>query len=179
MSPHRLVGTWTLLSFETSTADKRIRYPFGRYPAGYLIYTADGWMSVAIMPERRWVSVPALGAGEQRASGRSWLSVRQLTRLARYVLSATRYISYSGPYVVDGDRVIHHVAVSQMPGWLQTAQERTVQVQDNRLVLIAETAGGCQRFVWERVTTPLPTEQAWSAPPLWACPPTSKAAVTS
>ena len=81
---------------------------------------------------------------------RTWLSWQGLRRLVRYVLAATRYISYSGRYTVDGDRIIVRVEVSQMPGLVGTIQERTFRLENNRLVLKAETGWAHLRFIWER-----------------------------
>ena len=95
MSNDRLVGAWRLLSYEKRAANGAVSYPFGRHPRGQLIYTPEGMMSLAIMPQRR--GQPATDdtiADPHRAV--SWLSWRRLRRLIRYVLAATRYISYSG-----------------------------------------------------------------------------------
>jgi hypothetical protein len=86
---------------------------------------------------------------------RSWLSWRGARRLVRYVLAATRYISYSGRYAVEGDTVVHHIEVSQMPGLIHTSQIRTCELHGDRLVLTAHTGGAAQRLVWERVNAPV------------------------
>jgi hypothetical protein len=72
-------------------------------------------------------------------------------RLARYVRSAIRYISYSGSFTVSGDTVTHHIEVSQMPGLLNTDQERSFQIEDNSLLLIARMPTLRQEFAWVRV----------------------------
>lgn len=109
-------------------------------------------MAVTIMPQqrRRYRRVPSSDLADP-FRWLSWLSWPRLLRLARYVGAATRYISYTGSYTVVGDRVIHHIEVCQMPGWIHTAQERAFELQDDRLVLTAEIAGLRQQFVWERL----------------------------
>lgn len=161
MAAESLVGSWRLISYHTRALDTGVRYPFGEHARGYLIYTPEGLMSVAIMRE----GMQAVTPWDETANPfqvRSWLPVRRLLRLLRYILAATRYISYSGRYTVVGATVIHHVEVSQMPGLLQTNQERTFELRDNCLVLTAETVAIRQQLVWERVPS-VATEDA-SAP---------------
>jgi hypothetical protein len=155
-----LAGSWKLLSYVRYTSENGPTYPFGRHPRGYLIYSAEGWMAVTIMPQqRRRYRRPADLADPFR--WRSWLSWSRLLRLARYIGAATRYISYAGSYTVEGNRVTHHIEVCQMPSWIHTTQERTFEVQDNCLVLTAEIAGSRQQFVWERLAGPACSPQSY------------------
>src|SRR5438105_2637170 len=142
-----LAGTWKLVSYETCRAGKKVRHPFGARPRGYLTYTPDGFMSVAIMPQRRAPPTSAR-ANVDPFRLRTWLSWRGLRRLARYVLTATVYISYSGRYTIAGETVIHHVEVSNMPGLIRTDQVRTYALQGHRLVLSADIAGVRQVFAF-------------------------------
>lgn len=162
MAAESLVGTWRLISYHTRALDAGIRYPFGQHARGYLIYSPEGFMSVAIMREDRQAVTTPWDETANPFQVRSWLPVRRLIRLLRYILAATRYISYSGRYTVAGATVIHHVEVSQMPGLLQTNQERSFELRDNCLVLTAENAAIRQQLVWERVPS-VATEDA-SAP---------------
>lgn len=150
IEPATLAGSWRLLSYVRYTAENEPTYPFGRQPQGYLIYAPEGWMAVMIMPllRRRYRRDADLA---DPFRWRLWLSWSRLLRLARYVGAATRYISYAGSYTVEGNRVSHHIKVCQMPGWIHTTQERTFELQDDRLVLTAEIAGVRQQFIWERL----------------------------
>ncbi len=48
------VGTWKLVSWEVARPDGSVLYLYGRNVVGYLIYTADGYVSAEIMdPDRR------------------------------------------------------------------------------------------------------------------------------
>lgn len=151
MSPDRLVGTWRLVSYTIHTPDHKTKYPFGPRARGYLMYMPEGLMSVAIMPEQPHGSDNPTDSVANPFQMRSWLSLRRLMRLLRYVRSATRYISYSGRYSIDGNAVIHHIEVSQMPGLIRTDQKRACELHGDRLTLTAETAGVRQHLVWERV----------------------------
>ncbi|HZS87668.1 MAG TPA: lipocalin-like domain-containing protein [Chloroflexota bacterium] len=161
MACEELIGTWRLVSYRTVRADGTIRYPFGNRARGYLIYTPEGRMVVTIMPQRRRAAAaPPVDAIADPFSVSSWLSWRRLVRLARYAVSATRYISYSGRYTVSGNTVIHHVEVSQMLGLLDTDQVRVFEIKDDSLLLTAQTPALRQDFEWERV----PAEAARNTP---------------
>src|ERR1700754_3775990 len=44
-----LVGTWRLVSYVEKNVDTgEMRYPMGKAPDGFIIYTADGYMSVQL-----------------------------------------------------------------------------------------------------------------------------------
>ena len=49
MTPQSIVGVWRLVSYESRMHDGGTRLPYGDRVAGYLIYTAEGFMSVALM----------------------------------------------------------------------------------------------------------------------------------
>ena len=51
---NKLIGTWKLRSFEliNNTSDN-IFYPYGKTPIGTLIFSADNFMTVAIMADNR------------------------------------------------------------------------------------------------------------------------------
>jgi hypothetical protein len=54
MKSNPLVGTWRLLSWENRSAEGTISYTLGRQAVGLIVYTDDGYMSVAIMsPDRQ------------------------------------------------------------------------------------------------------------------------------
>jgi hypothetical protein len=141
MTADPLVGTWRLISWENRTADGRISYPVGTDPLGYIIYSEDGYMFVAIMrPNRRRFRAGDLLRGTPEEK----------------VHAAETYVSYCGTYDFSGEAVIHHVELSLFPNWVGVDQERLVEVRANRLTLstrptlfdgIQQTA----RLVWERV----------------------------
>lgn len=134
------IGTWRLLSYEIRRADGEIRYPWDRDPVGLLIYSGDGYMSVAMMRASRPKFVDKdvkKGTNEEKAA------------------AVDTYVSYSGRYEVNEDMVIHHVDVSLFPNWVGNDQKRTFQFDGNRLTLSTPLPGGdIQRsahLVWERV----------------------------
>ena len=91
----RLLGSWALLRWEISYPDGRpVSLPFGDDAVGCLMYAADGWMSATM-------------CRQQRASA-----------------AASEYLTYCGPWHVEGDVVIHDVRYSLSPVLLGTRQER-------------------------------------------------------
>jgi len=140
MVQNPFIGTWRLLSYEVRRADGEIRYPWGQDPVGFLIYSEDGYMSVAMMSANRTRFVDKdvkRGTTEEKAA------------------AVDTYVSYSGRYEVQGDMVIHHVEVCLFPNWVGNDQKRTYKFDDNRLILSTPLPGGdIQRsahLVWERV----------------------------
>jgi hypothetical protein len=115
-----LVGAWRLVSYELAGSDGRVRRPYGPAPAGLLLYSADGYMSVAFaQPDR-----PGFASGNVlRGTPAEWAAC------------AKTYTSYAGRYEVQEDRVLHHLEVSLYPDWLGTTQERFFTLVGDRLTL--------------------------------------------
>jgi len=86
------------------------------------MYTADGYMSVTILPKnrRRFNTQDILGG-----------------TIEEKVAAAESYISYCGRYEVVQDRVIHRVEVSFFPNWVGVDQERFYRFDGNRLTIRA------------------------------------------
>jgi Lipocalin-like domain len=141
MGSNPLVGTWRLLSWENRSADGTISYPLGRRAVGLIIYTADGYMSVAIMrADREPFAAGDLLGGSSEEKARA----------------AESYVSYCGRYELRGDSVIHHVELSLFPNWSGVDQARLVEVTGKRLTLRARPLllDGIEQsacLVWERM----------------------------
>ena len=135
---HELVGTWRLESFELELPDGQVNHPYGEDVEGYLVYSAAGVMSAAFM------------GADRRDAGDGDLS--QAEGLAR----DDRFMAYSGPFRIEGDRVLHWVEVSSLPVWIGTVQERWFKIDGDRLTLLTTPlAVGDEapvgRLVWHRV----------------------------
>lgn len=142
MPANPFVGTWRLVSAETKTADGEVSQPFGKNPTGYIMYSQDGYMAVAIMEPGR----ASFASGDFRAG----------TPEERQAAFDT-YISYTGTYEVRGDKVIHHIEVSLFPNWSGTDQERFFEFSGDRLSLHTPpmVMGGVERtahLLWRRAT---------------------------
>ena len=142
MTDNPLVGAWRLMSFEVRGADGRVRYPYGRDAAGYIIYGADGFMSVQFGPADR----PRFADDDLGGKGDGeWAAL------------ARSYTAYCGRYELRGDRVLHHVELSLFPNWVGETQERFLTLDGNRAILRTPPflVRGEERtgvLVWERVS---------------------------
>jgi len=144
MSADRFVGAWRLLSLEARPSTGDVSYPYGQDPAGHLLYSREGYMSVSVMQARRvnFASPDGLRAPAEE-------------KLAAF----DTYSSYSGRYEVRGQKVIHHVEISLFPNWTGKAQERLFEFSGDRLTLTAPPMqiGGVERnlvAIWQRMHSP-------------------------
>jgi Lipocalin-like domain len=120
MSSNPLVGTWRLLSWENRTLDGEVSRPLGDHASGYIAYTEDGYVFVAIMgpTRKRFVAEDLLGGTSAEKAG-----------------AAETYVSYCGRYEFLGETVLHHVELSLFPNWVDVTQERLVEISGDRLTL--------------------------------------------
>ncbi|RCJ24929.1 hypothetical protein A6S26_17135 [Nostoc sp. ATCC 43529] len=152
-----LVGTWKLISWETKTSEGIILYPFGKNVIGYLSYTDKGYMSAMIM-RNDCLSITI--SSEEFMKARTTLlkpllllfKWQELKTLFKYLQVATNYISYSGKYEIQGNKVLHHVEISFLPDWIGTTIERTFEITGEKLLLISPPIGGSPQYLtWQRV----------------------------
>lgn len=141
MTQNPFVGTWRLISWEYRSADDQVSNPFGQDFVGYIMYSEDGYMSVAIMSANR----------PKFASGDLWGGTTE-----EKVAAADTYVSYCGKYEVQGDKVIHYIDVSFFPNWSGVDQIRFFEFKGNRLSLSTPPflVAGIQQtahLIWERV----------------------------
>ena len=144
MSKQLLVGSWKLVSFESRDVNGSISYPWGKDTVGYLMYNADGYMSVTIMSSNR-----AKFSSEDLKGGAT----------EEKVAAADTYISYCGRYEVKQDTVIHHIELSFFPNWIGVDQKRELSIDGNRLSLSTPpiAVGGIEHthhLIWERAESP-------------------------
>lgn len=132
-----LIGTWKLVSWEVVRPDGRIHYPYGKDVVGFLIYTADGYMSAEIMDPDRQQSAP--GFPLEIASAQT---LPQHDRARAY----STYLSYCGTYSVEGNILTHHVKAGLIPSWVGSQQIRHFTFEHGSLII----SSGNQKLVWER-----------------------------
>jgi hypothetical protein len=141
MASNPFVGTWRLISWEDETEAGEKRCPFGPNPKGYIIYSADGYMSVVLCWAHR-----ARFAGDDPFGGTP----------EEKVSAYDSYVSYCGRYEVQEDRVIHKVELSKFPNWYGNDQVRFYRFDGNRLILttplmLNDGQKRVSRLIWERV----------------------------
>ena len=120
----RLVGDWTLISYDAIAPDGTRRHPYGR-AVGRLSYGPHGHMAGHVMrPDR--APVDTHGDGQKfRAAFRG-------------------YIAYFGTYEVSdaGDTVVHHVEGALNPSWVGGDQVRRMSFHGDLLVLETDVVKG-------------------------------------
>ncbi len=135
---YRFVGTWKLISWEVVEPDGSPRFPYGKNPVGYLIYTSDGYMAAEIMDLDRKQSNPHFPLE---------IATAQTLSDPDRVMAYNTYVSYCGKYTVEGNAVIHHVSAGLIPSWIGSKQPRVFEFKQGRLIL-----GQAHRQIlaWER-----------------------------
>jgi hypothetical protein len=116
----RLIGSWRLLSYETTDAAGRRGRPY-RDAVGRISYDENGNMAGQVMrPGRPHVEN---GEGQAQQARSAYLG----------------YIAYFGTYEVaaDGRSVVHHVQGALNPAWVGGDQVRNLRFDGERLVLSA------------------------------------------
>jgi hypothetical protein len=133
----RLIGSWRLVSYETTDASGRKGRPYGN-AVGRISYDANGNMAGQVMrPDRARVEPGEAFAQQARAA---YLG----------------YIAYFGTYDVaaDGTSVAHHVQGSLNPAWVGGDQIRQVRFDGDRLILSTATSKNgvslMHELTWER-----------------------------
>ena len=118
----QLVGVWSLLSYTEEKEGCEATHPFGPKPAGFLIYTPDGFVSAQLMKPGR----PAF-------QSRDW----HLGTPEEYVESGSGYIAYCGTYEVDetNQTVTHIPSVALLPNLIHGRQLRALTLNGDRLTL--------------------------------------------
>ena len=146
---NQLIGTWRLVSVETTRANGEVIYPFyGKHPQGLLIYDRSGWMSVQITSDPQ-PTVPVISSRE------GFLAAPPAEKVA----AIDGYYAYYGTWSVDasGSSVTHHIRQSLYPGERGDEAIRMLSMEGNRLTLLAKAhemgEDHQRRLVWERVSS--------------------------
>lgn len=144
------VGTWRLLDYSFIHEDGTIEHPWGTNVRGYLLYSAEGYMSGNLSPANDWPSRRArLTAALKAHDGAS--ALRLAGRAGR-----RDYIAYTGRYSVEGDTVTHHVEASLFPNWVGRPEIRYYKFEGDTLTLRTGPIRSGRstvtaQLVWERV----------------------------
>jgi hypothetical protein len=119
----RFVGVWTLESFTERSDSNEISSPLGEEPLGFLIYTADGFVSAQLMRAKR-----ELFKADPWEAGAS-SDALDLTK---------DYIAYCGRYEIDekSSEVIHLPLVAFLPNLIQQEQHRRFTFDEDTLTLV-------------------------------------------
>lgn len=144
------IGTWRLLDYSFIHEDGTVEHPWGTAVRGYLLYSAEGYMSGNLSPANDWPS--------RRARLKAALKAHPGAEALRLARRAGRrdYIAYTGSYSVEGDTVTHHVEASLFPNWVGRPEVRYYKFEGNTLTLrTGQVRAGrdtiIAQLVWERV----------------------------
>ena len=140
----RLIGAWSLVSFESRLPDGRTSSPLGRGAQGHIVYSDNGIVSVN------------LSRGDRVAGGSGLFQFRSDDEIAAV---ARGYMAYSGHFEVDEERAVarHRFELCIDPALVGTLQERHVRFFDDKLELSVKDAsevngvGNPSTLVWQRV----------------------------
>jgi len=122
-----LIGVWRLVKYTDEHEKSEDIQPFGPNPQGFLIDTADGFVSAQLMKPGR----PAFHSADWHHGTPQ-----------EYEASGSGYIAYCGTYEVDEEKatVTHIPSVSLLPNLIHGRQCRSIELQGDRLVLQAAGA---------------------------------------
>lgn len=117
-----LVGTWNLVSYVDTDDGNNSVFPYGKAPAGRLIYDNTGHMSVQIQK----TPPPDVASDD-------WDRFTVQEKLALY----DGYVAYFGRYEVDEARhIVTHLAEADLSRlYIGRREERHYQLTGDRLVL--------------------------------------------
>ena len=131
------IGTWKVIAREVIQPDGTIRYLYGKNVVGYLIYTADAYVSAEIMDPDRQQSDPNFLLE---------IAAAQTLPDPDRARAFSTYLSYCGTYTVEGDTVIHHVKAGLISSWTGSEQPRHFRFEHGCLII----GEGTQKLTWER-----------------------------
>ena len=132
------VGTWRLVDYSFIHDDGMVEKPWGTDVRGYLLYSAEGYMSGNLGPARRRRGV-----------------IERMTPASRPRRNR-RYIAYTGRFTVEGETITHHVEASLFPLWVGRDEVRYYSFNGDTLTLrTGRVKSGSHTVVaqltWERV----------------------------
>ena len=153
MTSNALVGTWRLVSHVYTSEDGDTVHPWGD-AGGYIMYGADGYMSVVISDRDR----PNFASGDVKGG-----------TIEERAAAASSYVSYCGRYELKEDHVVHHIEAALFPNRVGTQQVRYFTLAGDTLSLrtapmLVEGKVRVGELVWERVESGLPSPQSSPSP---------------
>jgi len=137
-----LPGTYRLVSDTRKVLDTgEVIYPYGKHPAGYIMYGKEGRMLVLVVGDDR-----------PRPAGIEKTTPEQQAALFRSMLA------YGGTYKFDGKRVEHHIDISWNELLTSRIMVRDVRKEGDRLIFTTQPAPfsgdgkmSVTTLIWEKV----------------------------
>jgi hypothetical protein len=111
-----LLGSWRMVSWKKEfVATGKAVDALGPDPQGFITYTADGRVSVIVVPRDRPAPAELPPSDAEK--------VRLFDSL----------FAYAGTYTLDDDKVVHHLDTTWNQAWSGTDQVRFYKLAGNRL----------------------------------------------
>jgi hypothetical protein len=128
----RLVGTYRLVSVESTSDDGEVQHPFGENPDGFMTFTPEGYMLAVLARHDRptFADGDIMGGTDQE-------------RAAAF-LSAS---AFAGRFEVHEGRLVNTLGAATFQNWTDTVQVRDFEVTRAGLTLVtpALLMGGALR----------------------------------
>jgi hypothetical protein len=122
-----LLGRWDIVSWLQLYEDGRRQAPLGEALEGFIRY----------LPDDQMICMIARADRAAFASGGQWNADE--TEMAGAYRSM---LAYAGRYRVEGDAVVHEVAISLFPNWKGGEQRRQVRLEGGTLYIEAHLEQG-------------------------------------
>lgn len=132
-----IIGTWELVSFQSTDDNSNITYPLGEDPHGFIMYNSDGHMSVQMAKRYR----PRYASGDTFIGGTD-----------EEILEAARgYSAYAGRFDVDEatQTLTHYMDISLNPTRIGLWEPRVARIEADILYLHSGIKPG-NKIVWRR-----------------------------
>lgn len=131
----KFIGAWKLVQCVQTDENGNASYPWGQEALGYIIYTAEGVMSVQIMRKNR------KSPSEQNVS-----SLQEIEK---------EYNAYFGRFEINetNQTVIHLIEGHLNPKFIGKQKIRTYNFYDNKLSLTSQGEIISINFIWQKVIT--------------------------
>ena len=128
----QLVGTYRLVSVESTSEDGEVQRPFGEHPDGFMAFTPEGYMVAVLARHDRptFADGDIMGGTDQE-------------RAAAF-LSAS---AFAGRFAVREGRLVNMLGAATFQNWTDTVQVRDFEVTGEGLTLVtpALLMGGALR----------------------------------
>jgi len=133
-----LLGTWKLVTWVEIGLDGTVIHPFGPDPEGQLMYDASGRVSAHLTRPQQ----DSFASDDRRQASKEEMAA-----------AWSSYFGYFGTFRVDAgsQAVVHEIQGSWFPNLDGTDQVRRYRLDGKRLHLHADTPGGRDEIVWEKV----------------------------
>lgn len=127
IAPEQILGRWDIVSWLQHYDDGRRQAPLGETLEGFIRYVPDGDMICMIANARR----------ASFTSGSQW-NASDADKAGAY----GTMLAYAGRWRIEGETVVHEVALSLFPNWKGGEQRRQVRLDGDTLFIEARLEDG-------------------------------------